>query len=569
MNDPREVAYKDPLAELTSDEDDQRELEEQIEEIERQKRDLLERLNIKKQHKNGQTQIDEVQIERSPVRKLAEPVEARPLRVKRALDFENLNERKVESQPELPANTTSYFIDKFSNSKKQERKSQQAQSELLANRVHTFKGIDGNRKQKAIAVEELEEYSNLWVKERYVPRTELRKALEEVKVLRLSKLFAKVKPPKFAEPQYSNWAVFGVISMKDQAKFTSAEKPMKYFKFTLTDFQYNLDVYVFGKRGVERYYNLRVGDIIAILNPEVLPWRPSGNGNFIKSFNLRISHGYPCILEIGQSRDIGWCQSFSKSQNKTCGAPIDKSRNKCCDFHREVQFRSNNSKRIELNGSFALGAPTKVDSRPALYRDKTTADQRRFRVLADHYGSNSAGKTSDARGIHFTNGNAAKAFFDDKFQNPDILNNLDSKRRKRQDDKRSILLEKQLRNISGRHKAIELEKDSKKYEEIRETTEATLQSGFIQSLGFDPTHGEIANVLKQAAKDRRKDNQLNDKQKEVSLLLNFRKDRVELKPSKEVLLQRKREREKAWQEHFGSENGGYHSDDSESELEIV
>lgn len=567
MNDPREVVQTDPFGELTSDEEDQRELEDQIVEIERQKRDLVERLKLKRQLKSKDPNFDAIQVESSPVKKPAEPIKVEPSRTKRVLNIENLNEKKIESRSQIPANTTSYFIDNFRNSKKEEQKSQQERQELLSKRVHTFRGIDGNRKFKAVSVEEVEEYSDLWVKQRYISQDDLRKVLHEVKILRLSKLFAKIKPPKFTEPQYSNWAAIGIISAKGQVKFSSSGKPMKYFKFTLTDFQYNLDVYVFGKKGVERYYNLRVGDIIAILNPEVLPWRPSEKGNFIKSFNLRISHDFPCILEIGQSRDIDWCKSFNKSQNKACGTPINKTKEKCCDFHREIQFRSNHAKRIELNGSFALGAPTKVDSGPALYREKSTGAHRNFKVLPNHY-QKSVGKNSDLRGIHFSNGNAAKAFFNDEFQNPDILNNLDSKRRKRQDDKKSLILQQQLKRINSRHAAIEIEKGSEKYEEICETTEATLQSGLIQNLGFDPTNGEIGNVLKQAAKDKFNNGQLNKKQKEVSSLLKFKKEHVELKPAKEVLLQRKRDRERAWQENFGDKSVDL-SADSDSDIEIV
>lgn len=569
MNDPREVPKKDCYGELTSDEDDQRELEGLIEEIERQKRDLEERLKIKKELKSKDPNFNAVQVQGSPVKKPAEAIVVDPVRTKRALVLENLNEQKVESQAEIPSNTTSYFLDNFSNSKKEEQRSQKSRQELLSGRVHTFRGVNGTRKNKAVKTNELEEYSDLWVKQRYIPQEELRAAVHEVKILRLSKLFAKVKPPKFAEPQYSNWAVIGIISAKGQVKFSSTDKPKKYFRFTLTDFQFNLDVYIFGKKGVERYYDLRVGDLIAILNPEVLPWRPSGKGNFIKSFNLRISHDHPCILEIGQSRDIGWCMNFIKSQNRTCGTPINKFKEKCCDFHQETQFRSNHAKRIELNGSFALGAPTKVDSQPALYREKTTGAQRNFRVLSNHQRKDGGNKSCDTRGIHFTNGNAAKAFFDDKFQNPDILTNLDSKRRKRQDDKNSSALDRELKRITSRHGVVEATKGSKEYEDICETTEATLQSGLIQSLGFDPTHGEIANVLKQAAKNKPNDGQMNDKQREVSQLLKFKKEHVELKPAKEVILQRKRERQKAWQENFGSKTVEEPSDSSESDIEIV
>ncbi|QLQ81962.1 hypothetical protein HG537_0G02160 [Torulaspora globosa] len=566
MSDPREVTRDDPYEQLSSAEEDQVELEEQIEEIERQRQDLLKRLEEKKAHvRRKDPNFNEIQVQRSPTKKPAVPVKLEPLPVRRIITVENLNEQKVAREAQIPANSTSYFIDKFTNSKRDEQTRQQLHQKLLSNRVYTFRGIDGKKEYKAINTDELEEFSDQWISQRFVPKDELHETLHEIKILRLNKLFAKVKPPKFSEPQYSNWAVVGIISGKGEIKFTSAEKPRKYFKFTLTNFQHNLDVYIFGKKSVERYYGLRVGVIAAILNPEVLPWRPSGQGNFIKSFNLRISHDFPCILEIGQSRDIGWCSGFNKSQQKPCGAPINKAKETYCDYHKETRFRSNHAKRIELNGSSALGAPTKIDAQPALYRSRSSSAQNNFKVIHD-VRARKIDKKPDVRGIHFSNGNAAKAFFNDKFQNPDILNNLDNKRRKIEDHRKQKLLEKQLNLVNG--KSIDIKNDTE-FEKARQTTETTLQSGFIERLGFDPTHGRMADVLKRKNRGKPNDHTFNDKEREVSSLLNFKKEKVQLKPSKEVLIGRKKERERAWQETFGKKPDRDNSDSSESEIEII
>ncbi|QLL34845.1 hypothetical protein HG536_0H02200 [Torulaspora globosa] len=566
MSDPREVGRDDPYEQVTSAEEEQLELEEQIEEIERQRQDLMKRLEEKKAHiRRRDPNFVAIQVERSPIKKPVAPAKLKPSPTRRAISVENPNELKVERQLQIPANSTSYFIDRFTSSKRDEQNRQQLHQKLLSDRVHTFRGADGKREHKAISTNELEEFSDQWISQRFVPKEELQETLHEIKILRLNKLFAKVKPPKFSEPQYSNWAAVGIISGKGEIKFTSAEKPRKYFKFTLTNFQHNLEVYIFGKKSVERYYSLRVGAIVAILNPEVLPWRPSGKGNFIKSFNLRISHDFPCILEIGQSRDIGWCPGFNKSQQKACGAPINKAKETYCDYHKETRLRSNHAKRIELNGSSALGAPTRIDAQPALYRSRSPSAQNSFKVIPD-VRTRKIDKKPDVRGIHFTNGNAAKAFFNDKFQNPDILNNLDNKRRKIEDRKKQKLLEKQLNLVNG--KSIDM-KNHEDFENARQTTEATLQSGFIERLGFDPTHGRMADVLKRTNRGKINDHRFNEKEREVSSLLSFRKEKVELKPSKEVLIDRKKGRERAWKETFGKKPEKDLSDSSESEIEII
>lgn len=575
MDDPREFRDVDTYGELTSDEGDELELQKEIEDIERQKQDLLERLNNKKRSiKLQDSNFAEIQVENSPTKKAPTSIQI-DVKVHKEIPLkENLNELKIQNSKNVPANSTSYFMDKFCSSKKESDTQAREHHEMLSSRVHTFTSSKGSQTYQRVTTNEQEEYSDLWINQRYIPKRELRKILHEIKILRLSKLFAKVKPPKFSEPKYSNWAVMGIISSKGEIKFSAAEKPKKYIKFTLTDFQHSLDVFVFGKEGVERYYNLRVGDLIAILNPEILPWRPAGKGNYIKSFNLRISHKFPCILEIGSSRDLGWCGIINKSQCKPCGTPINKSKEECCDYHREVQFRGINAKRIELNGSFALGAPTKIDARPALYREQQSGSKRKFKMLpnSSHRGSTNSNSETDRKGRYFSNNNAAKAFFDERFHNPDMLNNLDNKRRKILDSKKSNNLERELRKVFGKTDAIGLyEEDSGNYDKVRQTTEATLQSGLIQNLGFDPTHGKIAAVLRTHDSASSGGRTLNGKQTAVSALLKFKKENVLLKPSKDVIMKRKHQREKVWQEHFGDHEEKAENDpnSSQSDLEIV
>lgn len=574
MDDPREFKGIDAYGELTSDEGEEVELQKQIEDIERQKQDLLERLKNKRFAKPQDSNFTAIQVENSPIKKKQTSIRA-DIKVHKETTVEkNLNELKIQNSKNVPTNSTSYFMQKFCNSKKESEIQAKEHLELLSSRVHTFTSLKGKQTYQRVVTNEQEEYSDLWINQRYIPKKELREVLHEIKMLRLGKLFAKIKPPKFTEPKYSNWAVIGIISSKGDVKFSSAEKPKKYIKFTLTDFQHSLDVLVFGKEGVERYYNLRVGDLIAILNPEILPWRPTGKGNFIKSFNLRISHKFPCILEIGSSRDLGWCSIINKSQSKPCGMPINKSKEECCDYHREIQFRGVNAKRIELNGSFALGAPTKIDARPALYREGQSGLKRNFKMLPNwsHRGTTNRNSEIDHKGLYFSNNNAAKAFFDERFHNPDILNNLDSKRRKISDNRKSNNLERELRKVFGKADATGLYDDaSGNYDKVRETTEATLQTGLIQNLGFDPTHGKIAAVLRTHDSDKSKGKALNGKQTAVSALLKFKKENVHLKPSKDVVMKRKRQREKVWQEHFGDQKERAENDpnSSQSDLEIV
>lgn len=570
MQDPREVFDTDPYEVLTSDEGEEMEIEAQLADIECRKKDLEQRLKVKKSNpKARDPNFDQIQVECSPKKEVISCKQSADegVGIQHYHTTVNPNELKVQTQDTKSSNSTPYFIEKLLNSKKKQDLQIKARENLLSTRVHTFLGTNNTAEYKPVTTNELDDYSNLWLNKRYLPKDMLRKSFSEVKILRLSKLFAKVKPPKFVEPQYSNWAAIGLVSSKGEVKFTSSGKPKKYFKFTLTDFQYSIDTYIFGKEGVERYYNLRVGDIIAILNPEILPWRAHGIGESAKSFNLRISHNFHCILEIGSSRDLGWCPIFNRSQNKPCGAPINKDREECCEYHREIQFRSTNSKRVELSGSFALGAPTRADSRPALYREPSQ-NKPRYKLISNGAQKSLTKKEHLLGSKGFSNRNAAKAFFNEKFQNPEILNNLASKRRRIADTKKSEALNRELR------KGIEFNiehKSTKELDNIKHATESTLGSGLIKNLGFDPTHGKLASVLKSSTKESNKKSVAKDTG--VAALLNFRKAKVHLKPSREVLIRQKSKREQVWQEHFGKNinqrEGIVNSDGSESELEII
>ncbi|KAL3229166.1 Minichromosome maintenance protein 10 [Nakaseomyces bracarensis] len=572
--DPREVKKADPFDHISSDEGEVPDIQKELEMIERKRQDLMDRLKEKRRREQnkfvdpnlkGINTRGDIEVPQSPKKQTAKPMVEIEMPLK-ALNSQhkqqkevNPNELKVQ-QDGTTSGTTSYFLNKFQNSKIHENKKITNYQDMMSTRIHTFGGADLSS-SKPIAVDELEEYSNVWIKKRYLQKEELNEILRGIKILRLNKLFAKVKPPKFSEPQYSNWAVVGIISAKEDVKLTNAAKPVKYFKFTLTNFQHNLDIYLFGKKPVERYYNLRVGDVIAILNPEILPWRPSGCVNGIKSFNLRIGHEFHCILEIASSRDIGWCPVVNHGQNKKCGAPINIKTDRCCEFHREIQMRSTASKRIELSGSYALGAPTKVGVQPSLYKNNEHSNNTRRTSSNNRFVINNQGKAekevrkSDQEAHHFRSKKAAKAFFDENFQDPDMLNNLDSKRRKINDNK----LDKRLIKALDSRDQSQL-KDKK---EVKDVTEKTLQTGIIQRLGFDPTRGQIAKVL-----DITRNTETNERAKQkaglISNLIKYKKDKITLVPSREVRLERKERRENIWKKHFGKNDN---SDDSD--LEIV
>lgn len=446
---------------------------------------------------------------------------------------------------------------------------------MLDSRVHTFRGLKATKSRKPIAVEEKEPASGLWVSRRYIASDELAEILKDIKILRLPKLFSKVRPPKFTEPDYANWVAVGILCHKSVVKMTSSSKPTKYFKMTITDFTHSLDVYVFNNPNVEKYYNLRVGDIIAILNADILPWRPSqvGNDEFsgasVKSFNLSIRGNYDCVLEIGTSRDLGFCQIYNKAKGKVCGAPINRAAVDRCDYHQEIRFRQVNAQRVELNGSMSLRSPVKNGKKQALYG--SSGVKRKLNLLPDKHAPQQQDRESQNT-LYFSNPNYAKAFFDDTYQNPDLLENLDSKRRKMRDTESERQLQVQLSRALGKDGQQRFsEKTKQEQKQMKQATEQTIHSGLLKNIGFDPTKGKMRDVLKVGKNSK---NSTDTKSIQVREIIETRKTNVSLAPSKADQKKRLLRREQVWKEHFETKtdptaNNQIPSDSSDSDLEIV
>ncbi|KAG0671901.1 hypothetical protein C6P45_004776 [Maudiozyma exigua] len=607
MDDPREPQNIDYYDNNSSDSNDEHEIQRRLEEIDAQKKDLEKRLKIKKERAKifdpnfRGAQVPKSPVKNRPTRQVIDETDKRyannssqDVHLTTTTNEDRLSaklkrEYSGEGDELTSISHPTYFAEKFKRSKQDGKLAIQQYQHMMSSRVHAFNGSVEGKSYPTVVTNEIDEFSNIWLKKRYMPVDDLKRMLEDIKILRLSKLFAKVRPPKFTEPQYSNWATIGIISKKDDIKMTSSAKPQKYFKFTITDFKYTLDTYIFGKEGTEKYYNLRVGDIIAILNPEVLPWRPSGKEQLIKSFNLRINHGYNCILEIGQSKDIGWCPEIVKNKNVACGAPINISTDRCCEFHREIQFRKANSKRVDLTGNYALGAPMKTENQPMLYRSsagsfKSKSNVEQYKMLPswsqqnpqfyDQYGGKSR---------HFTSSSAAKAFFDEKYQNPEMLPNLENKKRKIMDSKKDSKIDKQLSRLLHKNtNTVEGLKNEKKARKLKANTQHVLEGGLIQRLGFDPTHGKMATVLNHRAKGSNieedkvqvQSQSLKKKNNDINDLMNFKKEKVILKPSRVALMNRINRRENVYKETFKDDKGKSVESmttemDSDSDLDII
>lgn len=583
--DPRDIIEADPYNVLTSDEDEEAQMQREIKHMETMMLDMQKRLKAKKERKkinDPNFNSKQIQVPSSPPRvkhvELSHETFA-PKSQKGEDDTVNPNELALKNQlnsknshNNIPDNTTNYFMSKFAESKRKEQAKIVKTETMLQNRVHTFNGYS-SKKYNEIIVDETDEYCKLNLCKRYVPKDKLDEMFKDVKVLRLNKLFAKVRPPKFQEPQYANWVTFGIIFEKSEVKFTSTSKPKKFIKFRLTNFQYQIELFIFGDSGVSKYYNLRKGDIIALLNPEIWPERPTqfGNGNLqktiVKSFNLSVSHNFNCILEVGKSKDLDYCMEVDTRTKIKCNNVINKAVERECEYHKEIKLRKFNAKRLDLQTGYSAGAPIKPQKGNALYKytdlknnhsnSGGSGANKRFQIVQNSTQKSGQDEFSYSK-RQFSSKYAAKAFFDDEFSNPDMISNLDSKRRKIQASVRQLQLDKSLDQLNSKNKA-----------KLKKQGDSFVQGNIIQRIGFDPTNGVIRETMKQSIRDGNnaaKGTRLNDKNNMIKELLTLKKPKIDLRPAKEVLLAKKRHREQIWSETFETKQ---RDDNSDSDLDII
>lgn len=122
---------------------------------------------------------------------------------------------------------------------------------------------------------------------------------------------------------------------------------------TLTDLTWSLDLYLF-TTAFTRFWKLTPGTVIAILNPSIMPPLPSKTDT--GRFSLVLSSSDDTVLEVGTSRDLGFCKSI-KRDGKVCSSWIDSRKTEFCDWHVDRQVEKVKRGRMEVNTITAPFAP--------------------------------------------------------------------------------------------------------------------------------------------------------------------------------------------------------------------
>lgn len=220
-----------------------------------------------------------------------------------------------------------------------------------------------------------EPFSSLHLSKRLLPHNFLTGTFSGKHIFLLPSLLGAVKSPDFllpdvAEPDHVVLAIIASksspLNHKGAHKFTSAESTSvaeavdseqnangKYMVLTLTDLKWSVDLFLFAT-GYTRFRKLTPGTVVALLNPDIMP-PPPGRADTGR-FSLKLGSSDDTVLEIGTSRDLGWCKSVRKD-GKQCGSWIDKRHTEFCEFHVDVVVERTRRGRMEVQGMSAPFAP--------------------------------------------------------------------------------------------------------------------------------------------------------------------------------------------------------------------
>ena len=220
-----------------------------------------------------------------------------------------------------------------------------------------------------------EPFSSLHLSSRLSPQDFVTRTFSEKHVFRLPDLLASVKSPEYSFPDIAepDYVVLAIVASKSDplnhkgshkipsSQNTSSKEAFeseqnvngKYMALTLTDLKWTIDLYLF-TTAYTRFRKLTPGTVVALLNPDIMP--PPPDRADTGRFSLKLGSNDDTILEIGTSRDLGWCKSRRKD-GKQCPSWVDKRHTEFCEFHVDIIVERTRRGRMEVQGMSAPFAP--------------------------------------------------------------------------------------------------------------------------------------------------------------------------------------------------------------------
>ncbi|VEU20239.1 DEKNAAC101199 [Brettanomyces naardenensis] len=414
--------------------------------------------------------------------------------------------------------------------KRELQKQHDLEEDLVANRVYSF-DLGDKFKPTDITVNEKDFYTGKYLSKRYVPRKNLDTCVKDMKLMRVENVYADIVPPHYKPPSCANFVVFGIVAGKSEALTTSNGRKSKYMKVHLSNFRQQITLSLFDK-AFEKYWKLRLGDIIGVLNPQIWPFKSKDSSGF----TLFLKDDTSSIVEIGRARDFAYCKSIKRDGTR-CKVPVDLSKGEYCDYHMEMQFKRTAAQRVELGGNVRMFAPTATNGQAeAVFMGSGKSKQHKgvTEIVVDSLTPNNR----DQENFGFSSPEASKAFFDAGFTNPKFFAGIEAEKAERKRLKNEKDLRRRLAVVAGgenlRSQKIESSEERKKR---NGATRIAFPPNTMNKIGFDPTRRifEAGRDFDKKVSNSMTHQLLNSLKRESA------KSTKILKPSKTFLREKKRE----------------------------
>ncbi|GAB7346529.1 hypothetical protein MBLNU457_5212t1 [Dothideomycetes sp. NU457] len=273
---------------------------------------------------------------------------------------------RASSQPSTSQTTTS---SSSANTTRPSAASRSGATSLQRTQSQTKSGSSKQDPEDDKSEESFDSYSATHLSRRKLSHTEVTRALTDKELYNLPRLLKEVKAPDYDPPDCeANFVVFGILASKsspydiktrhhttnNEDEDPNSGPKNKFMVLKLTDLNWEIDLFLFDT-AFSAYWKLTPGTVLAILNPAIMPPKPGQRDT--GRFSLKLTNSDDEILEIGTSRDLGFCASLKKDSS-LCNAWINKRKTQHCDYHVNLALDKTRASRMEFNTMFRFGRRT-------------------------------------------------------------------------------------------------------------------------------------------------------------------------------------------------------------------
>ncbi|KAL8621332.1 hypothetical protein ACOMHN_053353 [Nucella lapillus] len=199
----------------------------------------------------------------------------------------------------------------------------------------------GVRKEPETRDYTTEKFSGLRIITPKVSSVMLATKMEGRRMIPVSRLHLKVNT---ADLQ-GDWVTIGIIVQKSEARKSQTGKTYSIWKVSdLEDPDRPVSFFLFGQV-YKQLWKMDMGTVIGLLNPSIMDSMEKGRGDV--AFTVSSAQQ---VMEIGRSKDLGWCTSKTK-RGTACTNIVNKKLGDFCTYHVQAAYRKQSSKRSELHGS--------------------------------------------------------------------------------------------------------------------------------------------------------------------------------------------------------------------------